>query len=73
MAKLLSSPKLPQEDPKVKALRDQEEARAELDRTRATQDQLSLETRLRNRSFGLRSLFGSLTGGNRVKSLLGAG
>lgn len=73
MGALLKSPKGPAEDPQIKALRDQEQIRAEADKTRATQEQLSVETRLRNKSFGLRSLLGPLMGGNRIRSLLGAG
>ena len=61
------------EDPELTRLREQEKARAEADRTRATQDQLSLETRMRNRTRGMRSLFGVLGSGNRTTSLLGSG
>ena len=76
MAKLFktpSAPAAPTEDPQVAALRNSEQQRAEADRTRSTQEQLQLETRLRNRRFGLRSLLGPLAGGNRLRSLLGSG
>lgn len=53
-------------------MRRQEQARADADRTTATQQQLSLETRMRGRMGGLRSLLGPL-GGQRFRSLLGAG
>lgn len=75
MAKIFGTPATPQEDPKLTALRTQEQQRAESDRLRSTQEQLQVETRLRNQTnTGLRSLLGPLAGGNRlVKSLLGAG
>jgi hypothetical protein len=71
---ILKTPKVQpaaQEDPAIKAMRDREQARAEGDRTNAIQDNLRLETRLRNRRFGLRSLLGPL-GGTRARSLLGS-
>jgi hypothetical protein len=74
MSKLFKTPAAPQaaqEDPAIKAMRDREQARAEGDRTNAIQDNLRLETRLRNRRFGLRSLLGPL-GGTRARSLLGS-
>jgi hypothetical protein len=74
MASVFKAPKAPaaqQEDPAIKAMRDREQARAEGDRTNAIQDNLRLETRLRNRRFGLRSLLGPL-GGTRARSLLGS-
>jgi hypothetical protein len=71
---MFKAPKPPQEDPKTKALREAELVRSEADRIAALQDQLGTETRIRNRSFGLRSLLGPLAGGNRfVRSLLGTG
>ena len=71
---LFKTPSVPKEDPAITALRNQEQARAEEDRLRATQDQLRTETRIRSRTGGLRSLLGPLTGGNRaLRSLLGAG
>jgi len=73
MGKLLKIPEGPQEDPQTKALREQERRRAEEDKTRAAQEQLSLESRIRGRQFGFRSLLGGLTGGPRLNSLLGAG
>jgi hypothetical protein len=73
MGKLFSAPKTPQEDPQITALRNAEQKRAEDDRLRATQDQLRLETRIRNNTFGLRSLFGSLTSNRAARSLFGAG
>jgi hypothetical protein len=51
----------PPEDPSIKARREAEQQRAEQDRIRATQEQLSLETKQRNRKFGVRSLFGTPT------------
>jgi len=72
MAKLFKGPDPPQEDPEIVALRKQEQARAEADKTRATQEQLTLETRMRGRLGGIRSLLGPL-GGARIRSLLGAG
>jgi hypothetical protein len=67
-------PKPPQEDPKVKELRDAEQQRAEDERIKSIQEQLATETRLRRgSSFGLRSLLGNLVGGNKIKSFLGAG
>lgn len=68
-------PSAPQEDPALAAARQNEQARAEQDRTQSIQDQLNLETRLRNRRFGLRSLLGPLGGGygGGARSLLGAG
>lgn len=76
MSKIFSTPKVPQapfEDPGISALRNQEEQRAEQDRTNAIQDNLRVETRLRNRRFGLRSLLGPLGGNRSFRSLLGAG
>lgn len=73
MSKLFKTPKPQQEDPEVTRLRNQEQARAEADRLKATQAQLGIETTLRNRTSGLRSLLGPLAGGNRIRSLLGAG
>ena len=70
MSSLFSTPSTPSEDPSARALRDAEQRRAERDRIQATQDQLSLETRLRNRSGGIASLFGSRRG---LTSLLGSG
>ena len=73
---LFSTPKAlaaPKEDPAVTALRNQEQQRAEQDRIRSTQQQLALETRLRRRT-NASALFGALSlGGNRIRSLLGAG
>ena len=71
---IFKSPKPIQEDPNVTRLRNEEQKRAEDERIRSTQDLLRVETRLRNRQFGLRSLLGPLAGaGNRIRSLLGAG
>jgi hypothetical protein len=76
---LFSSPNIPstpQEDPAVKAARDAEAARALADRTKATQNQLRLETQQRSTGFGARSLLGVLgSGGGRggFTSLLGSG
>ena len=74
MASLFRQPDAPREDPDIKRLRDQEEKRSEADRITSIQEQLSVETRLRRRGFGLRSLLGSLGSfGKRARSLLGAG
>lgn len=76
MASAFKAPKAPaaqQEDPAIKRLRDQEQARAEDARTNSIQGNLRLETRLRNRRFGLRSLLGPLGGARSgVRSLLGS-
>lgn len=68
----MQAPKLPKEDPKVKALREQELARSEADRVESIQEQLKTETRMRNPLFGMRSLLGALGFGGR-RSLLGSG
>lgn len=57
------------EDPSIKARREAEQERAEQDRIRAQQEQLSVETKNRQRRFGVRSLFGTPTRTNK----LGAG
>jgi hypothetical protein len=59
------------EDVNAQRLRQQEQQRAEEDKIKATQDQLGVETRLRNRRFGVRSLFD--TGASSLRSYLGAG
>lgn len=69
----MNTPKPPQEDPKLVALRNAEQARSEEDRLKSIQDQTALETRFRSRQFGMRSLLGALTGGRPLRSLLGAG
>lgn len=78
MGALFETPKTPtppQEDPSIKAARDAEATRAEQERTRATQDQLRLETSQRNTGLGTRSLLGLFggTGGRGLTSLLGSG
>lgn len=72
MGGMFKAPKPPEEDPEIKQMREQERIKAEADRTRALQDQLKTEGRIRSDSSGIRSLLGSLFGG-RVRSLLGAG
>jgi hypothetical protein len=62
----------PTPDPATTALFNQQQARAEADRVRATQQQLDVETRIRGQSFGLRSLLGPLGGGS-LRSFLGSG
>lgn len=67
------SPKIPQEDPALKAQRLAASERAEQERIRAIQEQLTMETTQRSTGSGLRSLLGSFrTSGGRA-SLLGAG
>lgn len=66
----LFKPDVPQQDPAVKQQQEEERRRAEAAATRATQDQLTLETNLRGRNRGIRSLLGSFGG---ATSLLGAG
>jgi hypothetical protein len=71
MSNIFKTSKPPKPDQDLLAQQKMEEKRAEADRIRALQDQLSVETRLRNRQFGIRSLLGSL--GTSLKSLLGSG
>jgi hypothetical protein len=66
----LFTPDVPQQNPAVAKQQQDEQARAEAARTRATQDQLRQETLLRSRSFGIRSLLGAFGSGN---STLGSG
>lgn len=76
MGSFIKTPKAPApvaEDPAVTALRNQEQQRAEQDRIRATQKQLGIETRLRSRSNSTSLLGAFALGGNRIRSLLGAG
>jgi hypothetical protein len=79
LASLFGTPRVaapPQEDPSVKAARDAEAARAAADKTKATQQQLGLETQQRNTGFGVRSLLGVLGSGSGrggLSSLLGSG
>jgi hypothetical protein len=70
MSNLFKSPPPPSEDPSVTAARNREQARAEADKIEQTQDQLKIETRLRNRSGGVRGLLGA---GSGLTSLLGKG
>ncbi len=72
MAALFSTPKIPQEDPETKALREAEQKRAEEDRLKTIQDQLRGE-QTRSGAFGLRSLLGPLGTGGALRSLLGSG
>jgi hypothetical protein len=55
----LFQPDVPQPNPVVAKLQADEQARAEAARTRAVQDQLTQETLLRGRRFGIRSLLGA--------------
>jgi hypothetical protein len=56
----LFKPDVPQQDPAVAQQQKDEQARAQAANTRATQDQLTLETNLRAaRNRGPRSLLGS--------------
>lgn len=66
----LFKPDVPQQDPAVAAQQKQEQERAAASSLRATQDQLSVETNLRSRNRGIRSLLGSFGG---ASSLLGSG
>jgi hypothetical protein len=66
----LFTPDVPQPDPTAALLQQQERARADAANTQATQQQLSTETLLRNRTTGFRSLLGSFGSGT---SPLGAG
>ena len=66
----LFTPDVPQQNPAVAKQQQDEQARAEAARTRATQDQLRQETLLRSRSSGIRSLLGAFGSGN---STLGSG
>lgn len=65
----LFKPDVPQQDPSVARQQQDEQARAELSRTRALQDQLGQETLIRGRRNGTRSLLGSFGSGI---SLLGS-
>lgn len=66
----LFAPDPPQQDPSVARQQEEERRRAEAANQRATQDQLTLETNMRNRNRGSRSLLGSFNG---LTSLLGSG
>jgi hypothetical protein len=55
----LFKPDVPQQDPAVAQQQTDEQNRAKAANTRATQDQLRLETNLRSRDRGARSLLGS--------------
>jgi hypothetical protein len=65
----LFTPDVPQQDPAVAKQQQDEKTRAEQARLAATQDQLTRETLIRNRSGGIRSLLGSFGSGT---SLLGS-
>ena len=65
----LFKPDVPQADPQVALQQQQEQARATAANTQATQQQLTQETLLRNRTTGIRSLLGSFGSGT---SLLGS-
>jgi predicted phage gp36 major capsid-like protein len=62
---------IPQEDPEVKRLRQQEAERAERERITATQQQLQLETTFRNRALSTAGL--RLSRRSQLTSLLGSG
>jgi len=66
----LFKPNVPQPDPTATLLQQQERDRANAANTQATQQQLSTETLLRNRTTGFRSLLGSFGGGG---TFLGSG
>jgi hypothetical protein len=66
----LFTPDVPQQNSAVALQQQQEQARADAARTTATQQQLTQETLLRNRTSGIRSLLGSFGSGT---SILGAG
>jgi hypothetical protein len=61
---------VPQQDPEAARLREEERRRAEEARTRATQEQLSTETRIRQRRTG-RGLLGNVLG--QATNYLGSG
>lgn len=63
-------PDVPQQDPAVAKQQQDEQLRAQAADTRATQDQLTVETNLRGRDRGIRSLLGSFGSFNNT---LGAG
>jgi hypothetical protein len=63
---------IPQEDPNIALQRQREQQRAEDDKTKSTQEQLAVETRLRNRRYGVRSLF-DLGGSAPKPDYLGSG
>lgn len=60
----LFKPEVPRQDPAVAKQQQDEQARADAANLRATQDQLSVETLLRSRRNGVRSLLGSFGSGN---------
>jgi hypothetical protein len=65
----LFKPDVPQQDPAVAKQQQDEQARATAANTKATQTQLTLETNLRGRDRGVRSLLGSFGGfGNTLGS-----
>ena len=63
----------PATDPAVEEANRIERERAEADRLKATQDQLTVETRSMNSRFGKRSLLSAGQGGFSVRSILGGG
>ncbi len=67
------SPSAPAEDPAIAEQNRIERERAEADRLKATQDQLTVETRSMNARFGKRSLLSAGQGGFSTRSLLGSG
>jgi hypothetical protein len=66
----LFTPDVPQQAPAVSRQQADEQARAQRANISATQDQLRVETLLRGRQFGIRSLVGAFGSG---RSLLGSG
>ncbi|MGY4351227.1 hypothetical protein ACVWXM_007720 [Bradyrhizobium sp. GM7.3] len=60
----LFKPEVPQQDPAVRVQQEQEQQRAAAANTKATQTQLALETNIRNRRNGIRSLIGAFGSGS---------
>lgn len=70
----LFSPDIPQQDPAITRMQQQEQQRAEQDRIKQTQLQLQQETLQRNQRYGLRSLLGPFSSSTLgSSSLLGTG
>lgn len=69
---IFDTPKIQGEDPQTKALRDAEQQRAENDRIKSIQGQLSAETSASQGGFGLLSLLGPYKGAG-LKSVVGSG
>jgi hypothetical protein len=69
----LFKPEVPKQDPAVARQQEDEQRRAEAARLAATQEQLGLETRVRSRNRGIRSLVNSFEPTGSGGSLLGSG